>query len=608
MGNGRFTINDIIISSQLNYSSVMSFEMFGEEGQHGYANVVLEVDETLEAARVGSVQGSNVDICLKDGTILLKGVCKSAGMSNQGGYNRAQLTVVTMSYKADEKKADLVFQDPAKMLSDIVDKVMTPCGIKVSYEKDMAISHVVYQQNETPWQFVKRLAAQYGKSVYADFRQAEISIGTVGFLTYEEEILEALESEGKNIDELRLVQSNQNSLAASYGFASQSYRSHTLDAGVGDKCGREIIVASRLISEGGILVNHLSVKKSKNAAPSYVQQAGSSFYSGIMSGTVTAVDGNRIQVKFAAHGKLGGGSTWVPYESAISNSFYCMPDIGDEVFIYYENNGKIICLGSKRKSDSHPDYDKPDEKVLTSYDKMIKFTKTGLHMTATRELLDAQSEQSISIKMDDKEGIVIESGKPIVIDAGENLLMKAGKKTVKQNEELLKKGREKFAARDQAGAAEYAADSGMSAGEQLGKSILTGLSGFGNDVADSFIEGVQGLVFYDIWGGGPDSEQEPEEEEIFETGVLSFYGMEGLILNVGESTISLGIEVNFSTPDFRWLGYEQGEHAKEELPLQDWWETALDGLQLALDVAGFIPVVGDALDVVNAGISLARGD
>lgn len=37
-------------------------------------------------------------------------------------------------------------------------------------------------------------------------------------------------------------------------------------------------------------------------------------------------------------------------------------------------------------------------------------------------------------------------------------------------------------------------------------------------------------------------------------------------------------------------------------------EHVLDGLQLGLDVVGLIPVVGEAADIISAGISLARGD
>ena len=37
-------------------------------------------------------------------------------------------------------------------------------------------------------------------------------------------------------------------------------------------------------------------------------------------------------------------------------------------------------------------------------------------------------------------------------------------------------------------------------------------------------------------------------------------------------------------------------------------EQVLDGIQLGLDVVGLIPVIGEAADIISAGISLARGD
>ena len=37
-------------------------------------------------------------------------------------------------------------------------------------------------------------------------------------------------------------------------------------------------------------------------------------------------------------------------------------------------------------------------------------------------------------------------------------------------------------------------------------------------------------------------------------------------------------------------------------------EQLLDGVQLAIDIAGFVPIIGDALDGVNGVISLARGN
>ncbi|ERI10664.1 DUF6531 domain-containing protein [Aneurinibacillus aneurinilyticus] len=50
---------------------------------------------------------------------------------------------------------------------------------------------------------------------------------------------------------------------------------------------------------------------------------------------------------------------------------------------------------------------------------------------------------------------------------------------------------------------------------------------------------------------------------------------------------------------------QMAETKKEK---KGWFSSLLDNVSLALDVAGFIPVIGTFADIANAGISLARGD
>ena len=605
---GQYTLAQLKISAGLSYQKILDCRIKGKAGEHGICEVLLEAGDATKGSQVNALIDGEGSVSL-DGKILLKGVITQAGLSNENGYCRASLVIATKSILADKKKDSCVFQDPGKKLSDMVNHALSGTGLTAQYQKDISISHVVYRQDETPWQFIKRLAAQYKYQVYADLKSSSIAIGEVGFATYPESDLGEVKSVGKDISELRQVQSNQDSTAAAYAFETQTYVSKNISMAAGDHIGKETILEHLVTGEKGILINEIRVQKSSSSAPSYQSQAAPSIASGIVTGTVTAVDGNQIQVQFDANGGVGGGLTWIPYESVISNSFYCMPDVGDKAFIYYENNGKIICMGSKRSSDSHPDFDKPEEKVMTNHDKMIKFTTTGLNITATRELHDNDSDQEISIKMDDKDGITITSGQAIQISADQNIRLAAGEKKPDEHNELLKQGRDKFKQRNDAGASEYAADSGLDGAAAFLKATGTGLGNLGSDIKDSFVEGVQGMVFYDLWGGkGQEGEEKEEPEIIYETGVLSLYASEKLLLVTGESIIDLSTEITFSTPEFRWLGYDQTEHEQVEEQLHDWWETALDGLQLALDIAGFIPGIGDALDLVNAGISLARGD
>ncbi|MBQ2802104.1 MAG: hypothetical protein IJF03_12060 [Lachnospiraceae bacterium] len=607
MNKGQYTLAQLNLSVGITYQTILDCKLKGQAGEHGVCEAVLQLSENTKSGQISALIGNQGTVTL-DGKTLLKGTITQAGLKTANGYHSAKIVISTDSIKADKKKESCVFQDPGKHLSDMVNHVLKGTGISAQLQKDIPISHVVYQKQETAWQFIKRLSAQYQYNVYADFKSKTIVIGEVSNATYPEEDCGKIQTVEKDIAELRRVQSNQDSTAASYAYESQSYISTNLFMATGEHIGKHTIQKHYLHGEKGILVNEISLKRSSDSLPSYQNQSGSTIVSGIVTGTVTAVDGNQIQVTFDSHGGLTGSSTWIPYESAISNHFYCMPDIGDKAFIYYENNGKIICMGSKRASDTHPDYDKPEEKVLTNHDKMIKFTTTGLNISTTRELHDNGSDMEISIKMDEEEGITITSGQDIKIHTDQNIRIAAGKKKPKEHNAQLQTGKEKFAARDKKGAAEYAADSGIAGNGDFMDAMKTKADTFLGDVKESFIEGGKSLIFYDLWGGSDTQIEKAEQEVVCETGVISLYAREELTITVGNSEIHLGEDVTFTTPEFRWLGYEQTKHEKVEEELKDWWEVALDGLQLGLDILGFIPGIGDALDLVNAGISLARGD
>lgn len=184
-----------------------------------------------------------------------------------------------------------------------------------------------------------------------------------------------------------------------------------------------------------------------------------------------AVNGTTIQVQFDADaGDMSGNCVDIPYESPISNSFYCMPDVGDKVFVYYENNGKIICMGSRRSSTSSPDFDKPEEKVLTSYDKMLRMEGKKVILTDTRKKHDDGDDTEISITLNDEDGITITSGENIVIESTEkNIYLATGieESDVTKDIEGLSNGKDKFRTWVAEENARYVAEGGMNDAEKL---------------------------------------------------------------------------------------------------------------------------------------------
>ncbi|RED20887.1 hypothetical protein DES34_1291, partial [Brevibacillus brevis] len=97
---------------------------------------------------------------------------------------------------------------------------------------------------------------------------------------------------------------------------------------------------------------------------------------------------------------------------------------------------------------------------------------------------------------------------------------------------------------------------------------------------------------------------------------------EAIYLMCSTSSMILDGEVDLQAPKIEMVGLTKAPVVVEDLPQEEeevveeeqqeeeesGWGGFLDGVQLALDVVGLIPGLGEVADLANAGISLARGD
>ncbi|AWX57714.1 wall-associated protein [Brevibacillus brevis] len=97
---------------------------------------------------------------------------------------------------------------------------------------------------------------------------------------------------------------------------------------------------------------------------------------------------------------------------------------------------------------------------------------------------------------------------------------------------------------------------------------------------------------------------------------------EAIYLMCSTSSMILDGEVDLQAPKIEMVGLTKAPVVVEDLPQEEEEEEVveeeqeeeksgwgfLDSLQLGLDIVGMIPVIGEVADVVNAGISVARGD
>ena len=530
------------------------------------------------------------------------------------------------------KKASLVpyvltYQDTGKSLGQVANVAFQKYGAVVQTAMDCPISYIVSQQNESDWDFVKRLANSLGISLYPGVRYngMQFSIGPSGKY-FEEDSLIRLIGISKSIDELLDVKGNISADASSYQFYVEKFECSELDAIPGDHIGSYVIFKNQLINDGGMLVNHIYVKREADVMPLSSDAMKDCFASMVLGGTVKSVNGNTIQVTLdnGAAG-LGSGCVDVPYESALSNSFYVMPDVGDKVFLYYENNGSIVCLGSKRSNTDGPDFQTPDEKVLNNKDQMLRFTETSVTITNTRQKYDDEDTTQISVIMDDEEGIIITSGNDVVVETTQDGVITLATSTedsyLQDMQTSFQAAKAKFSGIYDKDNALYVSEGGMSAADikkaanseewnrvwaSVGKSFV----GVWEEISMKELRDLTGNIMDKLMGNPAPAtvEEAAPEQEPYVDGVITIYGLNSVTLQVGESVIVIDSDVYFGADVFSWLGYVSFTHDPVVEQYQDWFDVILDGVQLVLDIAGLIPCFGFIPDLINAGISLARGD
>ena len=173
----------------------------------GYVRLSLEVPDENSESGVDQLSGSEISISFCDDTPLFCGYCDQVSVNKQGDYITVDIVAYSYVRKADYVPYSVTYQDTGKTLEQVANIAFQKYGAQISSEIQIAIPFVVYQQKESDWDFVRRLANQFGKSLFTNVkaRGTVFSIGACGG-SYSEDSLIRLVGMSKNIDELLDVQ------------------------------------------------------------------------------------------------------------------------------------------------------------------------------------------------------------------------------------------------------------------------------------------------------------------------------------------------------------------------------------------------------------------
>ncbi|KQO01094.1 contractile injection system protein, VgrG/Pvc8 family [Paenibacillus sp. Leaf72] len=152
-----------------------------------------------------------------------------------------------------------------------------------------------------------------------------------------------------------------------------------------------------------------------------------------IQGKVIGLSGDKVQVHLSIDKEQNKEEAhWFSYSSMYtaegSSGWYCMPELGDHVQIYFPSSRETdgLATGSVRQNSKVSATNKLGNPAIkyfrTASGKEVKLAPDELVVTA--------KDGDIYIRLSDKDGIEIHSSKPIKLNAAADITMNAGKKLV----------------------------------------------------------------------------------------------------------------------------------------------------------------------------------
>ena len=320
---------------------------------------------------INKIKGSDISIeytdIVNDKTkVLFKGIIESFRFSNDLGVCICHIEAFSKSLLLDKEKNDRLFQNKEDNVQSIIGKITSKIDAKVIYNTKIKKQGKLFlQYRETDWEFIKRIASNFGEVLVADYK-SELAAFSYG-MPYSEDVVYFHPNHYESGFEIDISEKNDFSdsshsmTAKDIYYTVSGYNDYELGSKT-DFMGKIFYIKEKKVeAKEGYLV--FTYKLCDKQYIKSTQKFNENITGLVISGKVVDVKEEHIYVKSDIDcSESVFPFVWMPITG---NVMYCMPEVNSRVQLYFGDREE-----SKAAFASHIiDYIKKGERGLITEDK-----------------------------------------------------------------------------------------------------------------------------------------------------------------------------------------------------------------------------------------------
>jgi hypothetical protein len=397
MGENAVTYEQIVLNAYQT-EHILMLEMEESINSHGtlYMTAVIP-EETAEQYVYETTPMMPVTLSYLENRESMKTLCRglvaNIQVSCQGNIYQMDLMVKGKTWAMDIIKRSRSFQDISMTVHQLIREVMSgyadsDCIIQIP---DEPIGELVIQYQETDWEFLMRFVSMYGAVLIPDMVSEKLSLFVgipkdgvpVSVKPYQYHLV-------KRVDEYLYVKKNiwPDALEVDFvEFQFWDYQIFRVGNSIDLNSINLAVQSVRRVLSDGILKNQYGLRR-KNGLRG-LKQHNEAIVGASVTGFVMDVSRDKVKVQLEID-EPGKAQYWFPYStmsaSPDGSGWYCMPEKGDQVRVYFPTNKESDAYAVSAVSGYEPQpgdtkdlMGNPNVKYLrTKADQLLQFAEEGI--------------------------------------------------------------------------------------------------------------------------------------------------------------------------------------------------------------------------------------